>query len=120
LGDIADLDRAIERQEISVALTPDGHPDKPIRLNNLGDSSRSRFASLGELADLDRAIERQEMTVALTPDGHADKPLYLNNLGASLRSRFHRLGELADLDRGTYGTSLTGHVRASRWGYSRV
>ena len=69
------------------ALTPDGHPDKPAYLNNLGNSFQSRFERLGDIADLDEAITAQQQAVRLTPDGHPDKPAYLNNLGTSFHTR---------------------------------
>ncbi|KAJ6599666.1 CHAT domain-containing protein [Mycena sp. CBHHK59/15] len=84
--------------ENAVQLTPDGHPDKPSRLNNLGGSLFRRFERLGELDDLNQSLSRFEAAVALTPDGHPDKPGWLNNLGNSLLSRFEHLGDLNDLD----------------------
>ncbi|KAJ7136960.1 CHAT domain-containing protein [Mycena epipterygia] len=86
------------RFEAAVALTPDGHPDKPSQLNNLGNLLNSRFQRLGDLTDLQSAVLRFETAVALTPDGHPDKPSRLNNLGNSLLARFERLGDLDDLN----------------------
>ena len=83
---------------VAVDLTPHGHPDKPSRLNNLGNSLKARFKRLGELSDLEDAISRHRDAVDLTPHGHPDKPARLNNLGSSLNTRFERLGELGDLE----------------------
>ena len=44
LSDIADLDEAIMTQQQAVRLTPDGHPDRPRRLNNLGDSFHAQHS----------------------------------------------------------------------------
>ncbi|QRW07774.1 CHAT domain protein [Ceratobasidium sp. AG-Ba] len=98
LGELSDLDHAIDCQSHAVILAPDGHPDKPACLNNLGISWSRRFKRLGELSDLDHAIGCQSQAVSLTPDGHPDKPSRLSNLGNSWLSRFERLGELSDLD----------------------
>ncbi|KAJ7921718.1 CHAT domain-containing protein [Mycena leptocephala] len=84
--------------EAAVALTADGHPDKPSRLNNLGNSLLRRFERLGDLDDLNQSVFRFQAAVALTPDSHPTKPSWLNNLGSSLLSRFERLGDLEDLN----------------------
>ena len=81
-------------------ITPDGHPDKPSCLNNLGNSFRTRFEHFGQLNDLEDAILRLRKAVDLTPDGHPDNPSRLNNLGNSFLTRFERLGQLNDLEDG--------------------
>ncbi|KAG9123362.1 hypothetical protein FRC07_015045 [Ceratobasidium sp. 392] len=97
-GDLADIDKAIKCQLRAVELTPNGHPDKPGGLSNLGNSWQSRFQRLGNLADLDEAIKCTSRAVELTPDGPA-KSGHLSNLGSSWKSRFKRLGDLTDLDK---------------------
>jgi len=47
-------------QQQAVRLTGDGHPDLPIRLNNLGLSFFRRFEHLDDLADVDEAITVQQ------------------------------------------------------------
>ncbi|KAG9092338.1 hypothetical protein FRC07_011688, partial [Ceratobasidium sp. 392] len=81
-----------------VDLTPDGHPDKPTGLNNLGLSWRRRFERLGELTDINNAIACKAQAVDLTPDGQPHKPACLSNLGISWQRRFERLGELTDIN----------------------
>ncbi|KAF8121610.1 TPR-like protein [Boletus edulis] len=107
LGELRDLEDgistyrdadAISTHRDAVHLTPDGHPDKPSGLNNLGNSFITRFERLGELRDLEDAISTHRDAVHLTPDGHPDKPSGLNNLGSSFMTRFERLGELRDLE----------------------
>ncbi len=87
-GELEDLEQAIQVNQQAVNLTPDGHADKPRRLNNLGGALQSRFKRSGEWEDLEQAIQLNQQAVNLTPDGHADKPMYLNNLGGALQSRF--------------------------------
>ena len=53
---MADLEEAIRLQRRAVELTGEGHPDKPMYLNNLGNSYESRFARLCELEDYDFAL----------------------------------------------------------------
>ncbi|KAH8795985.1 CHAT domain-containing protein [Flagelloscypha sp. PMI_526] len=98
-GQVADIETAIEKLGQAVQLTPDGHPDKPGGLNNLGISYIRRFQRLGEMADIDKAIECQVSAVHLTSDGHPNKPGHLSNLGSSHRTRFERRGEMADIDK---------------------
>ncbi|KAF8444117.1 hypothetical protein L210DRAFT_3533889, partial [Boletus edulis BED1] len=54
--ELSDLEDAISTHRDAVHLIPDGHPDKPSRLNNLGLSFRARFECLGESSDLEDAI----------------------------------------------------------------
>ena len=68
-----DLDRAITMNEQAVASTPDDHPDRAGRLNNLGIALQSRFERTGSMDDLDRAITTNEQAVASTPDDHPDR-----------------------------------------------
>ena len=98
-GDLADNDRAISGYEQAFNLTPNGHANQLLYLNNLDNSFLSHFQCSGDLADSDRAISTQERAVNLTPNGHADKLGCLNNLGNSFLSHFNRSGDLADSDR---------------------
>ncbi|KAJ7856782.1 CHAT domain-containing protein [Mycena leptocephala] len=85
--------------EDAVQLTPDGHPEKPSRLNNLGNSLSRRFERLGDLSDINKSVLMSEDAVQLTPDGHPDKASLLNNLGTSLLGRFEWLGDLSDINK---------------------
>ncbi|KAJ7245568.1 CHAT domain-containing protein [Mycena rebaudengoi] len=105
LGDLNDLNQSVLKLEAAVALTPDaavaltpdGHPNKPSLLNTLGNSLSRRFEQLGDLNDLNQSVLRLEASVTLTPDGHPDKPSRLNDLGNSRSRRFKQLGDLNDL-----------------------
>ncbi|KAG9084522.1 hypothetical protein FS749_005180 [Ceratobasidium sp. UAMH 11750] len=77
-------------------LTPDGHPDKPATLNNLGNSYQVRFEHLESLGDLEKSIDCHERTLILTPDDHPAKYVYLMNLGDRFGRRFKRLGTFQD------------------------
>jgi hypothetical protein len=93
------LERAIAVKEEAVALTPQGHPDRPSRLNNLGNAYQRAYERSGEDGQLQRAIEHYEKAVALTPKGHPDRPSYLNNLGNAYQSAYERSGEDGQLQR---------------------
>ncbi|KAJ7120017.1 CHAT domain-containing protein [Mycena epipterygia] len=86
-------------REGAVRLTPDGHPNTPSFLSNLGNSLLRRFERLGDLDDLNKSVSVREDAVRLTPDGHPDKPSLLSNLGYSLLTRFEWLGDLDDLNK---------------------
>ncbi|KAF5340523.1 hypothetical protein D9758_015816 [Tetrapyrgos nigripes] len=98
LGELGDIENAIQFQQQAVDITPDGHASKASRLNNLGIAFQSRFERLGELGDIENAIQFQQQAVDITPDGHASKASQLNNLGIAFQSRFERLGELGDIE----------------------
>ncbi|KAJ6603549.1 hypothetical protein DFH09DRAFT_1068697 [Mycena vulgaris] len=94
-----DLNEPISKNNDAVSLTPDGHSDKPRRLNNLGYSLQARFERLGDFSDLNESILKRKYAVSLTPDGHPDKPEMLENLGRSLKLRFERFGNIGDLNK---------------------
>ena len=77
-------------------LTPDGHPDKPVILSNLGNPFRSRFERTKVPSDIEEAIKNGEQSVLLTPDGHAIQSSMFFNLGASFFSRFMHTQSTSD------------------------
>ncbi|KAJ7248786.1 CHAT domain-containing protein [Mycena rebaudengoi] len=96
-----DLGNSLFRRLSDLAISmipPNGHPDKPLWLSNLGHSLKKCFERLGELNDLNQSILRSEAAVTLTPDDHLDKPSWLSNLGNSLLRCFELLGDLDDLN----------------------
>ncbi|KAJ7193609.1 hypothetical protein GGX14DRAFT_577064 [Mycena pura] len=99
LGGLLDINRSVMMLQDAVTLTPDGHPDKPFRLDNLGTSLLGRFQRLGDVSDINKSVLMFEDAVTLTPDGHRDKPSRLDNLGTSLSRRFERLGDVSDINK---------------------
>ncbi|KZV75835.1 hypothetical protein PENSPDRAFT_570814 [Peniophora sp. CONT] len=98
LGDVTDLEESISYERLAVKQTPDGNPDKPVLLNNLGELFRSRFDHLGDIGDIEAAISYGHLAVDMTPDDCPNKPIFLNNLGSFLQYRFDELGKLDDLE----------------------
>lgn len=103
LGDLNDLEQAIELNEEAVAATPGppGYPDHPARagrLNNLAILLSSRFMRSGALDDLEEAIKQSSYAVAATPLDHPDRAAILNTLGNPFYLRFERLRVLSDLE----------------------
>ncbi|KAJ7843698.1 caspase domain-containing protein, partial [Mycena leptocephala] len=64
LGDLDDLNAAVETAREAVNMTPSGHLDRAQRLEG-PDTTR-----LGNLADLDAAVETAQEAVDMTPSGH--------------------------------------------------
>ncbi len=89
---------AIETLDRAVALTPDGHPEKPARLTNLALAYSSPNEAHPAGNDLDKAIALHGEAVRLIPDEHIDKPSHLNNRGRAFLLRFQRDSSLPDLD----------------------
>ncbi|KAJ7851911.1 hypothetical protein B0H14DRAFT_3659681 [Mycena olivaceomarginata] len=111
---------AVSWSEAAVALTPDGHPEKPSWLNNLANSLLDRFEWLGDLTDIDNAlysepllrrferfddltdinhaVSKLEGAVGLVPEGDPHKPVTLVNLGTSLLCRFERFHDHHDFE----------------------
>ncbi|MFQ5856187.1 MAG: CpXC domain-containing protein, partial [Anaerolineae bacterium] len=73
-GQVADLNTALTCFERAVALTAEGSPDLPSRLNNLASGLSDRYGRSGELADLEAAIGHWQRAVALTAEGSPDLP----------------------------------------------
>ncbi|CAE6376325.1 unnamed protein product [Rhizoctonia solani] len=115
LGELYDLDMAIDYESRAVALTSTKHPDLPNRLANLAASHNDRFERLGELDDLEKAIKYQTRSLEVAPDSRADLSHLLTNLSLFRRARFRLLGELNDLSMAIeYGScalvfALNGH-----------
>ncbi|CAE7084487.1 unnamed protein product [Rhizoctonia solani] len=96
-GSLNDLEKAVERFAYAVLLTPDGHPDLPLRLMDLGTAFGDQFYRLGGLEDSNKSINYTTLAIVLTPDGHPDIPRRLAGLGLSYNDRYNRLGEVEDL-----------------------
>ncbi|VDB85863.1 unnamed protein product [Peniophora sp. CBMAI 1063] len=84
------LEDAITDQKNALESTPEGHADRPARLESLALSLLTRFLRLGELHDLEDAIAACAQAVDLTPDSHPDKHVHLSCLGLAHVVRFRR------------------------------
>ncbi|CAE6452856.1 unnamed protein product, partial [Rhizoctonia solani] len=100
LGEVDDVDKAVEYMSIALALTPDDHSTLPTLLMILGKCYSDRFQRLSELSDIRRAIECETRALSLTPDDHPDMPARLVSVGLSHCIRYQRVQELEDLNQG--------------------
>ncbi|KAF5356716.1 hypothetical protein D9758_013715 [Tetrapyrgos nigripes] len=53
LGELEDIEHAIQVSQQAVDLTPDGHASKALSLTNLGAALLCQFEHLGELGDIE-------------------------------------------------------------------
>jgi len=97
-GDMADLEAAIRAVQQAINSTPEDHPDRAGKLNNLGNKLESRYKRTGGIADLEAAIQVAEQAVDSTPEDHPDRAGRLNNLGNKLDRRYDRTGDMADYE----------------------
>jgi hypothetical protein len=108
-----DLEKAMVILTRTVHLTLDGHPNKPVQLNNFGIAFQLRFERLGSMDDLEQAVVIFTRAVDLTPDGHPDKPGQLTNLGTALQLRFKQLGSMDDLEQAVVMKTRTHQEKAA-------
>ncbi|KAF7980535.1 hypothetical protein HWV62_37669 [Athelia sp. TMB] len=94
----ANVEQTISDYRNTLDLSPPGHPDRLIALNNLATALCTRFREFGQMADLEQAITCQRSALELCSPGHSDRYALLNNLAFALRNRFERSGQMANLD----------------------
>ncbi|KAJ7495108.1 hypothetical protein FB451DRAFT_1121698 [Mycena latifolia] len=97
LGDINDLETAVQQQQEAVDLAPEGHPNRAQYLHNLAVSLRDGYLRLGEVSNLEAVLQANTEAVNLTPDGHSMKATYLPGLATALTHRYEELGDVNDL-----------------------
>ncbi|KAF7344196.1 hypothetical protein MVEN_01710100 [Mycena venus] len=99
LNEVNVIIRCVSVMKDSVRLTPDGDPQKPFRLRDLGSSLLTSFGRLGGLDTINSAVSVLEDAVLLTPDDNPYKLPRLNALGSALVQRFEWLHSMEDLSR---------------------
>jgi hypothetical protein len=125
LGDLTDLEAALQNFQEALALTPEGHPDRAGHLQSLAVSFTDRYRRLGDLTNLKAALQNFQEALALTPEGHPDRAGRLQNLALSFTDRYQRLGDLNDLEpifsnyalsfKGTTSDTVASWNAALRW-----
>jgi len=100
-GDLDTLEQAIASYEQALELTPDDHPDRSGRLNNLGNALLSLYQRTGDLDALKRAGDVLDRALELIPNDHPDRPMVLNNLGDAFFLLYERTGNQNVFERAT-------------------
>ncbi|KAG9089500.1 hypothetical protein FRC07_012328, partial [Ceratobasidium sp. 392] len=98
LGQLTDLDTAINHHNRALELMPAEYPNKPIVLDSLSTSYSVRFSRLHEMQDLDKAIDLKRTVISLTSDNDSSRARYLANFGTVCRERFEKTKQYTDLE----------------------
>lgn len=98
IGDLADLDAAIEAERTALSAHGLGQDERPILLNNLGIGLRNRFERTGVEADLTGAISAGRMAFDTVPADDSTRIGIMNELQRSLLAKLSVSDRLADLD----------------------
>ncbi|KAF8554014.1 hypothetical protein OG21DRAFT_1143226 [Imleria badia] len=101
LGNIIDLDQAIQYLTTSFDILPPTYSGRPNTLLNLGLAFFTRFDSTGDTADLDSAIEKLASALQLCTPGYHQRPAMLSVYGRALSARFRARGDIQDLNLAT-------------------
>ncbi|KAF8752995.1 TPR-like protein [Rhizoctonia solani] len=80
-------------------MTPDEHPNMPLRISCLGIYYDERYRRLGNLEDMNKSIECDIRALGLTPDNDPELPARLANMGASYGMCYTRMGRVEDLEK---------------------
>ncbi|KAL5525311.1 hypothetical protein ACEPAF_9181 [Sanghuangporus sanghuang] len=72
-----DLDESIALHRASLALRPEGHPNRSDSLHNLSCSLLTRFEQRGDYDELDESIRLRRASLVLYPEGHPYRPASL-------------------------------------------
>jgi tetratricopeptide (TPR) repeat protein len=92
------FEEAVNSARRAVKLTPDNHPDRAGRLNNLGTMLQSRYERLSDRGDLEEAITATWQAVKSTPNNHPNRAILLYNLGTKLLRQYTLTREDGDLE----------------------
>jgi tetratricopeptide (TPR) repeat protein len=90
--------RDIRHAREALAACPQGHPDRAIHAQRLGEQLFPRHRQTGDISLIDEGIEAEREALALQPPGHPHRALSCNNLGASLSARYEQCGDAGLLD----------------------
>ncbi len=92
-----DLQESIHIKQAAVDATPEDHPNRANRLNNLEVGFSERYGRTGLINDLQESIHIKQAAVDATPEDHPDQAHHLNSLGAGHNAQYWRTGSMNDL-----------------------
>jgi hypothetical protein len=78
-------------------MTPKGHLNLPIWINNLSHLLGDRFKRTGSTGDLEKAISKTEQVIDAMPKDHIHRAASLNGLSNKLGHRYRLTGRIVDL-----------------------
>ncbi|KAJ7614846.1 CHAT domain-containing protein [Roridomyces roridus] len=97
LGNLTDLERAVEIAEQVVQLFHNDHVEKPGSLDNLAGTLFFRFMRLHHSGDLNRCIDIERDALELMPMGHPGARTIMHNLAVYLFHRYQSSNDFQDL-----------------------
>jgi tetratricopeptide (TPR) repeat protein len=97
-NDEEDLLRGIREARAVLAACPQGHPDRAMHAERLGQQLYPRHRQTGDISLIDECIEAEREALALRPPGHPDRALSCGNLAISLHTRSSQCGDPGLLD----------------------
>jgi tetratricopeptide (TPR) repeat protein len=89
----------IRDQREVLSACPQGHPDRAMHAQELGNLLCEHYEQTGDVALLDEAIELDREALALRPPGHPDRADSCGNLALSLNTRYKQCGDLGLLNK---------------------
>jgi hypothetical protein len=96
-GDERLLLEAVQLIREAAALAPDGHPDRSLVQNTLGNVLGRLARHTGDQDTQRSALEALRAAITALPEGDPIHGSYLCNLAVELRGTFHRTGDVAAL-----------------------
>ncbi|ELU36565.1 zinc-binding dehydrogenase domain-containing protein [Rhizoctonia solani AG-1 IA] len=99
LGNLDDIEKAIEYGNRSLDLITEEHPDIANRLTCLGSYYGDRHRRLRHPDDWKKSFEYFVRAAGLTPENDPNLPGRLSNLGISYDNRYQQAGDVADLEK---------------------
>jgi tetratricopeptide (TPR) repeat protein len=97
-SDEDDLLQDIRDARAALAACPQGHPDRAMHAQRLGEQLFPRHRQTGDISLIDECIEAEREALALRSPGHPNRAVSCNNLGTSLHARYQQCGDLSLLD----------------------
>ena len=97
IGDLSELDEAIDTYETVVQIDPTKSNLHGHILNALGGALRERYGRTGRVSDLEQAISNFRQAIQITPSNWVERCGRLNNLGNALRDLYAYTRDLSDI-----------------------
>lgn len=93
---VATLDKAIQIRQDVIALTPDTHPTRATRLNNLSSDLHSKFLETGDFESAKLAAKALKLALDLTTESNPDRVNWLYHLGVTYEKHFEKTKSIVD------------------------
>ena len=99
---VQNLNEATICAELACSLTPQGHPLRSIRLNNLATCFGRRFERFCNVEDINKALDIGSEAFKACPQDSPNLMTHANSIGSFYGLRYQRLGSVEDLEAAIY------------------